>query len=106
VSQGTKHKVERATRSANKKRSKQENVALEDVLDIVFGNGCLHWSAIITLSAVNKAYHRVVKSSPVTKIALKLHVSYCVDADAYYHLIRSPIFFSSTNDIVASLESS
>jgi hypothetical protein len=61
VARGTKRKGKRAT-SANKKGSKQETLALEDVLEIVFGNGCLHWSEIMTLSGVNKAYHRVVKS--------------------------------------------
>jgi hypothetical protein len=70
VSQGTKRKVERAT-SANEKGSKQETVELEDVLEIVFGNECLHWSEMMTVSRVNKAYHRVVKASPVTKIALE-----------------------------------
>jgi hypothetical protein len=69
VSQGTKHKVERATTRADTKRSKEETV--ERVVEIVFGKRCLHWSEIMTLSRVNKTYHRVVKSSPVTKIALE-----------------------------------
>jgi hypothetical protein len=55
MSKKTKRKGKGAT-SASKKRGKQETIALEDVLEIVLGNGCLHCE---------------VKSSPVTKIALK-----------------------------------
>jgi hypothetical protein len=71
MSKKTKRKVKGAT-SATQKRSKQETVALEDVLEFVLGNGCLHWNEILPLSGVNKTYHREVKSSPVTKIALEL----------------------------------
>jgi hypothetical protein len=71
MSKKTKRKAKSAT-SANK-RSQQETTALADVLECIRGNGCLHWSEILPLSGVNKTYlyHREVKSSPMTKIALK-----------------------------------
>jgi hypothetical protein len=70
LSKKTKRKVQSAT-STNKKRSRQDTIALEDVLEFVLGNGWLHWSEIMPLSGVNKTYQRVIKSSPVTKTALE-----------------------------------
>lgn len=68
-SQATKRKGD-STTSAYKERSELETIALEDVMEIVLGNGYLHLTEILPLYCVNKAFHREVKSSPATKSML------------------------------------
>jgi hypothetical protein len=73
MSQGTKRNVDIAIESAisaSKKRTSKRD-GTEDVLEIVLGNGFLHWSDMMMLSGVNKACYRLVKSSLVLKVALE-----------------------------------